>query len=104
MNYVKVRDIVTRYGGDEFVILLPNTPLKGAVTFAEKLCAYFKNLNWKSKDKSQSIETIHLSIGVAQYRKGESLESIIQRADKALYNSKQDGRCRVTSETDLEST
>jgi diguanylate cyclase len=104
MNYVKVRDIVTRYGGDEFVILLPNTPLKGAVTFAEKLCAYFKNLNWKSKDKSQSIETIHLSIGVAQYRKGESLESIIQRADKALYKSKQDGRCRVTSETDLEST
>ncbi len=104
MNYVKVRDIVIRYGGDEFLILLPNTPLKGAVTFAEKLCAYFKNLNWKSKDKSQSIEPIQLSIGVAQYRTGESLESIIQRADKALYKSKQDGRCRVTSETDLEST
>jgi diguanylate cyclase len=102
MNYVKVRDIVTRYGGDEFVILLPNTPLKGAVTFSEKLCAYFKNLNWKSKDKSQFIERIHLSIGVAQYRTGESLESIIQRADKALYKAKQDGRCRVTSETDLD--
>jgi len=101
MNYVKVRDIVTRYGGDEFVILLPNTPLNGAVTFSEKLCAYFRNLNWKSKDKSQSIESIHLSIGVAQYKTGESLESIIQRADRALYKSKQDGRCRVTSETDV---
>jgi diguanylate cyclase len=104
MNYVKVRDIVIRYGGDEFVILLPNTPLNGAVTFAEKLCSYFKNLTWKSKDKSQFIEPIQLSIGVAQYRKGESLESIIQRADKALYKSKQEGRCRVTSETDLGST
>ncbi|MCU0577090.1 MAG: GGDEF domain-containing protein [Desulfobacterota bacterium] len=102
MNYVKVRDIVTRYGGDEFVILLPSTPLQGAVVFSEKLCGYFKNLNWKSKDKSQSIESIHLSIGVAQYRKGESLETVIQRADKALYKSKQEGRCRVTSETDLE--
>ncbi len=99
---VKGKDLVVRYGGEEFVILLPDTPLKGAVILAEKICNYFKNLNWKRKDTNQFIGPVYLSFGVARYRTGEFMESIIQRADKALYKSKQDGRCRVTCETDLE--
>jgi diguanylate cyclase len=98
---VKGKDLVVRYGGEEFMILLPETPLKGAVILAEKICNYFKNLNWKRKDSSRFIGPVHLSFGVAQYRTGESMESIIQRADRALYKSKQDGRCRVTCETDI---
>ena len=95
---VKGKDLVVRYGGEEFVILLPETPLTGAVVLAEKICTYFRNLNWKRKDSDQFIGPVHLSFGVAQYKKGESLEDIVQRADKALYKSKKDGRCRVTSE------
>ncbi|MEN6475370.1 MAG: diguanylate cyclase [Syntrophaceae bacterium] len=99
---IKGRDHVVRYGGEEFVILLPDTPLTGALILADKICTYFKNLNWKRKDTSQFIGPVHLSFGVARYRKDESLENLIQRADKALYQSKRTGRCRVTSETDIE--
>jgi diguanylate cyclase len=102
LECVKGRDLVVRYGGEEFVILLPDTPLNGALILAEKICTHFKNLNWKRKDTSEFIGPIHLSFGVARYRKGESLEGIMQRADKALYKSKQDGRCRVTCETDID--
>ena len=99
---VKGKDIVARYGGEEFVILLPDTPLNGAVRLAGKICTYFRCLNWRFKDSGQFIGPVHLSFGVAQYRAGESLESIVQRADKALYKSKQDGRCRVTSEIEID--
>ena len=95
---VKGRDIVARYGGEEFVILLPDTALKGAVALAEKICTYFKNMSWKRKDTGQSMGQVHISIGVSQYRDGETFEHLIQRADKALYHSKSNGRCRVTSE------
>jgi diguanylate cyclase len=98
---VKGKDLVVRYGGEEFVILLPDTPLNGAVILAEKICNYFKNLNWKRKDTNQFIGPVSLSFGVARYRTGESMGNLIQRADKALYKSKQDGRCRVTCEKDI---
>jgi len=99
---VKGRDHVVRYGGEEFVILLPATPLTGALILADKICGYFKNLNWKRKDTSQFIGPVHLSFGVARYRQNETLESLIQRADRALYHSKRAGRCRVTCETDID--
>jgi len=98
---VKGKDIVVRYGGEEFVVLLPDTSLEGARILGENLCSYFKNMNWKRKDTGELIEKVHLSIGVAQYRKGEDLESLLQRADLAMYWSKQNGRCRVTSENEI---
>jgi diguanylate cyclase len=96
---VKGRDIVVRYGGEEFVILLPDTALKGAVALSEKICTHFKTMSWKRTDTGQSIGQVHISIGVSQYRDGESFESLFQRADTALYYSKSTGRCRVTSES-----
>jgi diguanylate cyclase len=102
LEWVKGRDLVIRYGGEEFVILLPDTPLKGAVVLAEKICQHFKTLNWKRTDTLQFIGPVHLSFGVSCYRPGESLERVMQRADRALYKSKKDGRCRVTSETEIE--
>ncbi|HHO75067.1 MAG TPA: GGDEF domain-containing protein [Deltaproteobacteria bacterium] len=98
---VKGKDIIVRYGGEEFVILLPDTAIDGATTLGNKLCTYFKNMNWKRKDTGEIIEQVHISGGVAQYRIGESLDSLVQRADMALYWSKQNGRCRVTSEHDI---
>jgi len=98
---VKGRDLVVRYGGEEFVILLPDTPLKGALILADKICTYFRNLNWRRKDTSEFIGPVSLSFGVAHYRSGESLDSLIRRSDQALYKSKQDGRCRVTSEMEI---
>ncbi len=101
IDCVKGRDIVIRYGGEEFVIVLPETPLKGAIRLAEHICTYFKTMNWKRKDTEESIGHVHVSLGVSQYRHGESLKSLIARADKALYLAKVSGRCRVTSEEDV---
>lgn len=98
---VKGKDLVVRYGGEEFVILLPDTPLKGALILADKICTYFRNLNWRRKDTSEFIGPVSLSFGVARYRTGETLEDLIKRADQALYKSKLDGRCRVTSEMEI---
>ena len=96
---VKGRDIVIRYGGEEFVILLPDTALEGALALSEKICTYFKTMSWKRKDTGQTIGEVHISLGVSQYRDGESFETLFQRADNALYLSKSLGRGRVTSET-----
>ncbi len=100
-NCVKGRDTVIRFGGEEFVVILPDTPLKGAVILAEQICAYFKNMNWKRKDTGETIGRICVSIGVSQYRKGEPLEMILHRADSALYLSKTTGRGKVTSEASI---
>ena len=98
---VKGKDTVVRFGGEEFIILLPDTPVEGAKILGEKLCSYFKNMNWKRKDTGEFIEQVHISIGVAQYRPDDDLDSLIQRADEALYWSKKNGRCRVTTECDI---
>ena len=97
---VKGRDMVVRFGGEEFIVLLPNTPLRGAIILAEQICSYFKNMNWKCKGTGQVIGQVCVSIGVSQYRPGESLEALIDRADGALHLSKKNGRCRVTAETE----
>lgn len=101
VDFVKGRDLVVRYGGEEFLIILPDTPLTGAVTLSGKMQAFLENMKWKRKESGSPLGKITLSFGVAQYRPDESIESFIQRADNALYYSKQNGRNRVTSEAEL---
>ncbi len=97
-DYVRGKDIVCRYGGEEFVILLSDTPLAGAVNVAEKIRTHFASMTWKQKSTSVSMGRITLSCGVSQYRTEEALESFVQRADVALYQSKKMGRNQVTPE------
>ena len=97
-DFVKGKDVVCRYGGEEFVILLPDTPLMGAVSVAEKIRKHFAQMSWKQKSTGVSMGRITLSAGVALYRSGETMEDFVQRADVALYNSKKSGRNRVTVE------
>ena len=97
-DYVKGKDVVCRYGGEEFVILLPDTPLQGAVTVAEKIRYHFSQMAWKQKSTGVSMGKVTLSAGVSAFRPGETMETFMQRADVALYNSKKMGRNRVTTE------
>ncbi|MGQ0734946.1 MAG: diguanylate cyclase [Acidobacteriota bacterium] len=92
-------DLKCRYGGEEFVVLLPETPLHGARLAAESLRRQIADttIPWAG-------ETVRItaSIGVAQAAVGEiSLQSLLARADKALYRAKQDGRNRVCTEPDV---
>jgi diguanylate cyclase len=89
---IRDTDVLGRYGGDEFLQILPDTDLKGAVMHAERLRVYAHFLDFQ---KILGQKHISLSIGIAQYRSGETITDLIARADAALYRAKQLGRNRV---------
>jgi len=89
-------DILGRYGGDEFVVLLPETGQEGARRMTERLRAAVAQTVEKMGEMDMPVS---LSVGVSSsYDTTDvSLEVLLQRADKALYTSKQGGRNRVTA-------
>ncbi len=92
---VRSVDLAARYGGEEFVILLPDTDLEGAVTFAERLR---KRVEEHDFAEAGDPLRITVSIGVASASVEGGLtepESLIAKADEALYRAKNDGRNRV---------
>jgi diguanylate cyclase len=100
MNTVKGRDVVARFGGEEFAVLLPTTNLQGALVVAENLRHSIASRDLTHRDTKQNYGTITVSIGAAQYRVGKDTGiSLIKRADEALYRSKKGGRNRVTQES-----
>ncbi len=92
---IKGRDIVSRYGGEEFAIILPDTPFTGALHLAEELRKTIAASKLKRKSSQQTLDSITISIGVAWYRAGEPLEELVHRADRALYHAKHSGRNKV---------
>jgi diguanylate cyclase len=91
----KGRDIACRYGGEEFAVILPATDLRGAVTVAEQIRATVAGKKITRKRTNESLGTVTLSIGAAQWCPSEPLDEWVQRADEALYAAKQGGRNRV---------
>lgn len=84
-------DRLYRLGGEEFAIILNHAGVKEAVAFAQDL----KNFIGSNKDPELPAYTV--SIGLAQLRKDETLEDWMERTDKALYSSKENGRDQITA-------
>lgn len=86
-------DTIARWGGEEFILLCPNTSLTHVINLAEKLRAAVHAGAWP-----ESLE-VTCSFGVAQIHHGEGIETFIERADKALYSAKNSGRnCVVVAD------
>lgn len=94
-------DFLARFGGEEFVGILPRTPLNGAKTVADNIRSSFAVTKLKATATSREIGTITISIGISLYQHGEDLEGFINRADTALYFAKNTGRNKVALETDI---
>ncbi|MPM05324.1 hypothetical protein SDC9_51612 [bioreactor metagenome] len=82
-------DICARFGGEEFVILLPETRLEGAIGTAEKLRRTIEATVFPNNIR------LTISIGISEYKLGETLDDLIRNADKALYTAKRKGRNQV---------
>ncbi len=91
-NSVKGRDIAARWGGEEFIVFLPETTGDGAVRLAEQVRLAFSKTRIKRGGKQEVNDAVTISIGVAEITPGEALERAVERADGALYQAKNDGR------------
>jgi diguanylate cyclase (GGDEF)-like protein len=93
-NQLRETDVLARYGGDEFVVLLPETPCDSAAGVAARIRQNVEDSPLTARDKKIRIT---VSIGVASYPEhGNNLKSIMERTDKAMYQSKAGGRNRVS--------
>lgn len=93
---VKGQDSVARLGGEEFAVILPDTPQKGAFAVAEHIRQVIEKAKIRRLDKDETVEGITISIGIAGCQVGADWLATIGNADAALYISKQQGRNRST--------
>jgi diguanylate cyclase (GGDEF)-like protein len=91
-------DCFGRYGGEEFLLILPQTPLDGARIKAERVRKAIAELAVASNGDRVGVS---VSIGVAVFQGAESIDDTIHRADRALYQAKENGRDQVATEDDL---
>jgi diguanylate cyclase (GGDEF)-like protein len=94
---VRGSDVVCRYGGEEFLVLAPETQLDGAVALAEKIRL---DVGARLFGDGERVFPLTFSIGASQLRDTESAHDMIARADEALYQAKESGRNRVEAAPD----
>lgn len=85
-------DAICRIGGDEFSAILPETNVDGALVIAERIRATLENMDTSGLPEKTRVTA---SFGVTTYRKGEGVDSLIERTDEALYEAKRSGGNRV---------
>ena len=93
-SQLRQTDFIARYGGDEFVVLLPETPCSGAVGVAERIRRKVEASPLVTREKEL---TATVSIGIACYpNHGVNFEAVLEKADQGMYASKSGGKNRVT--------
>ena len=98
LDNLREGDYLARLGGEEFILVLPQSDLAGAELVAERL-----RESWaaRSFEDRRGPPAVSLSAGVASYRGQETVDQLLGRADRALYRAKTGGRNRVCGEDDL---
>ena len=96
---VRSDDFMARYGGEEFTLILPGASLRNAIKKAKHICKTIATSRYAADDSPRAdIVSVTVSIGISVYRPGDTVRSILERADRCLYKAKADGRNRVVAE------
>jgi len=99
---VRGEDVLARYGGEEFAITLPGASLRNALKKGRQICEAIASTRYVLEGMpSQEALALTVSIGVSCCRAGDTVASLVGRADKALYLAKGSGKNRAVSEKDL---
>ena len=93
-------DFPARYGGEEFLCLLPSTDVEQAVQVGNKIRQLLSESTLSSKKKGVSLQ-VTISIGIAAFAPDDDIDTLIKRADDALYLAKRQGKNRVVTEREL---
>jgi len=91
--------LLARYGGEEFAVLLPGAALEQAMLVAERVRSALAGKPFALGDDNSTLAAVTLSLGVAQMRQGDTLATLAQAADTALYRAKSEGRNCVRAES-----
>ncbi|HWQ46526.1 MAG TPA: diguanylate cyclase [Longilinea sp.] len=93
-NCLHASDVVARFGGDEFVVLMPHTEKAAAMAVAERIRTSINALEFKTKD---TTSTTSVSIGITSHSPDDpiDIDSFVEKADQAMYKAKRSGRNRV---------
>jgi diguanylate cyclase len=89
---LRKQDYVGRWGGDEFLLLLPNTAVKGGRILADNIREKVSDFNFQYRE---TMIKLSMSFGVAEFRKGLSVHDCIKNADESLYKAKAQGKNKV---------
>ena len=95
-SVVREQDSISRWGGEEFLIVLPNTAIESATLVGERIMALFQPLQVLVGEQSVPVT---MTFGLSSCHQGESVEQAIARADAALYQGKSAGRNRLVRES-----
>lgn len=91
---IRKTDFIARWGGEEFIVLLIDTPLESAQLIAEQLR---EKIETNNDLQQQSKQKVTISLGVTQARDNEDAEALFKRVDNALYKAKRTGKNRVVT-------
>jgi diguanylate cyclase len=95
---LRKNDFISRYGGEEFAIVLPHTDIKGAIIAGEGIRSYIDNSVFSYKDHKIPVT---ISVGISSFKQNDAVDTVFERADKALYLAKRSGRNKIKTEEDV---
>ncbi len=93
-SFIRKNDLIARYGGDEFAVILPDTRLEHVVMLAERFIAMIRDIAIEAGDE---VIRITCSVGFTEAVAGDTEETFVNRADKALFSAKANGRDQSTA-------
>ncbi|MCK0070822.1 MULTISPECIES: GGDEF domain-containing protein [Kordiimonas] len=93
---VKGSDLAARYGGEEFALVLPDTQIEDGFKLVDNIRDKIGSQRVRNRQAEKDFGNVTLSLGIAEFKPGEALSDFVERADAALYKSKEGGRNRTT--------